>query len=151
MKLWIRNLVDPMSSRISGLFNQADRTQMVSLDHRMRRSDIINSNIANAETPGYRSLGYDFEKQLQEIVDASDTKRLKSTNPKHLLNEFVSVDGELRPDVYVRPSESVGEDGNTVDVDVEMAELSKNQIQYRTAIESINRKIAILKYAIQGG
>jgi len=140
-----------MSSRISGLFNQADRTQMVSLDHRMRRSDIINSNIANAETPGYRAMGYDFEKQLQEIVDASDSKRLRTTNSRHLLNEFVSEGGDLRPDVYVRPSESIGEDGNTVDVDVEMAELSKNQIQYRTAIESINRKIAILKYAIQGG
>jgi len=140
-----------MSSRISGLFNQADRTQMVSLDHRMRRSDIINSNIANAETPGYRAIGYNFEDQLREVVDASEPKRLRTTNPKHLLNEFVNSEGDMQPDVFVRPTESVGEDGNTVELDTEMAELAKNQIQYRTAIESINRKIAILKYAIQGG
>lgn len=140
-----------MSSRISGLFNQADRTQMVSLDHRMRRSDIINSNIANAETPGYRAIGYNFEDQLKEIAKASEPKRLRTTNPKHLLNEFVSSDGDLHPDVFVRPTESIGEDGNSVELDIEMAELAKNQIQYRTAIESINRKIAILKYAIQGG
>jgi flagellar basal-body rod protein FlgB len=140
-----------MSSRISGLFTQSDRTQMASLGHRMRRSDIINSNIANSETPGYRAVGYDFENQLQDLVDTSSQKRLRTSSPRHMLNEFATSDGGVNPDVYMRPTESVGEDGNTVDVDLEMADLAKNQIQYRSAIESINRKIAILKYAIQGG
>lgn len=140
-----------MSSRISGLFTQSDRTQMASLNHRMRRSDIINSNIANSETPGYRAIGYDFEKQLQDLVDLSGQNRLRTTNPKHMVSEFATSGGDITADVFMRPTESVGEDGNTVDVDLEMADLAKNQIQYRSAIESINRKIAILKYAIQGG
>jgi flagellar basal-body rod protein FlgB len=33
----------------------------------------------------------------------------------------------------------------------EMSELSKNQILYRTSIEALNRKLGVLKYAINGG
>ena len=55
------------------------------------------------------------------------------------------------PEVFVRPTESVGQDGNTVDVDEEMGRLAQNQIMYRSAVELLNRKIGTLKYAISAG
>ena len=62
-----------MSNTIAGLFNHADKVQMASMQQRLQRSHVLNSNIANAETPGYRALGYDFEKQLQSFVEANQT------------------------------------------------------------------------------
>ena len=140
-----------MSNVIGGIFNFSDKLQMESLSQRNRRNEVITSNIANAETPGYRAFGYDFEKQLQDLSKSNQTVGVKTTDPRHLKNAFTNADGTVKPDVYVRPTESVDEDGNTVDMDVEMAQLAENQILFRTAVGTLNRKIGTLKYAINGG
>lgn len=136
---------------LNNIFNTSDRLQMEALDHRQKRSDVISANIANSETPGFRALGYDFEDQLASIANVDKSLNLKTTNPQHFVNSFTKANGEIEPDVYIVPTESIGEDGNTVDVDREMAEMAKNQILYRSAAELINRKMAVLRYAINGG
>lgn len=140
-----------INSLTGGLFNFADRLQMASLDQRSRRSDVITSNIANSETPGYRAIGYDFEEQLRSLANTDQRTRLKVTDTKHLHNAFTKADGTFEPDIFFRPTESVGEDGNTVDVDTEMAQMAQNQILFRSAVEMLNRKIGVIKYAINGG
>lgn len=140
-----------MSQSVNSLFNFNDRVQMSALSHRLRRSQVISANVANAETPGYRALGYDFEKQLQDVSSQGEALPVRTSSPKHLQNAFTQADGSVRPDVYVRPTESVAHDGNTVDIDTEMAQFSENQILYRAAVESINRKLGMLRYAISGG
>lgn len=140
-----------MSNAIGGLFNFSDKLQMESLGMRNRRNEVVTANIANAETPGYRAFGYDFEKQLQDLGKMNDPIAVRTNNPKHMANSFTKADGSITPDVYVRPTESVDEDGNTVDIDTEMAQMAKNQILYRTTVETLNRKIGMLKYAINGG
>lgn len=136
---------------IGGLFDFADRLQMAALNQRLIRSEIISSNIANAETPGFRAIGYNFEKQLQEVSGTNDPIAVRTTNPRHLRNSFVSIDGKVMPEVFVRPSESVANDGNTVDIDKEMALLAQNQILYRASVELLNKKIGMLRYAITNG
>lgn len=140
-----------MTQRVSGLFNFSDRVQMESLNKRLDRSHVINSNIANSETPGFRAIGFDFEEQLQAISDQNEPLNLKTTNPLHKKNAFTRADGTINPDVYVRPTEDVGQDGNTVDIDNEMQRLAHNQILYRASVENLSRKIGLLKYAIHGG
>ena len=140
-----------MSVQASGLFNFADRLQMESLNQRLERSHVLTSNIANAETPGFRALGYSFEEQLQDLAGTNQPVPLRITNDRHKRHAFTQADGTVRPDVFVRPTETVGHDGNTVDLDKEMATLAQNQILYRTAVEAINRKIGMLRYAISGG
>lgn len=137
--------------KAAGLFNFSDRLQMESLNHRFRRSQVLSANIANAETPGFRAIGYDFEDQLQELSGSNEPLKLKVTDLRHKTHEFVQADGTIQPDVFVRPTESVGNDGNTVDLDFEMSSLAQNQILYRTTIEALNRKIGIMRYAISGG
>lgn len=140
-----------MSNIVGGLFNFSDRLQMESLNQRNRRQEVITANIANAETPGYRAFGYDFEKQLQSLGKMNEPIAVKVSDPRHLRNSNTKADGTITPDVYVRPTESVDEDGNTVDMDAEMAQLAQNQILFRTAVETLNRKIGTLRYAINGG
>lgn len=140
-----------MNNLVGGIFNFSDRLQMESMGQRVKRNNVISSNIANSETPGFRSLGYDFEEQLQAVSNTNEPLPLKVSNPKHMKNAFAEADGTIRPDVYVRPTESLGHDGNTVDVDQEMAELARNQILFRSAVDFLNRKIGMIRYAINGG
>lgn len=140
-----------MNNLIGGLFNFADNLQVQSMNQRLVRNQIISSNIANAETPGFRALGYSFEEQLKEVAKLKEPIAVKVSHPRHLQNAFTKADGTMYPDVFVRPTETIPEDGNTVDIDHEMGVLSKNHIQYRASVELINRKIGMLRYAITNG
>ena len=140
-----------MSLRISDLFTRDEHAQMHSLNHRLKRNQIINANIANAETPGFKARGYRFEKALQAVTENEGSHLLKTLYDQHLKSQNHSASLKINPNVSERPTESVPEDGNTVDIDAEMALLAKNQILYRAAVEALNRKIGVLKYAISGG
>ena len=132
----------------TGLMNFADRLQWESLNQRLQRSHVLAANIANAETPGFRALGYDFEEQLQDLAGSNEPLAMKVNSTMHKRNAFTQADGTIQPDVFVRPTESVGNDGNTVDLEKEMSALSENAILYKTALQLINKKMAALKYAI---
>lgn len=138
-----------MKIALNNLFNFRDQLQVTSLNERLKKHQVINANIVNAETPGFRSIDYKFEEQLQALNEPS--VGLKTTRDAHYMNHFTQADGTITPDVVVRPTESVGHDGNTVDVDAEMVQLAKNTILYRATVEAITRKIGLLKYAIGGG
>lgn len=140
-----------MTSINNSLFTLDDRINIASLDLRRQRAEVIGANIVNSETPGYRAFGYDFEEQLQAIAGNGDPFAMKASDGRHFKNAHTEADGTIYPDVFVRPTESVGHDGNTVDVDLEMAEMAKNQILYQTAVELLNRKIGMVKYAISSG
>jgi flagellar basal-body rod protein FlgB len=128
--------------------NATDRVGVASLNFRSIRDQVIHSNVVNAETPGFRALGYDFEDQLKAVLA---TDGVHTTQKRHLRHEWLGMNGDIDPDVYVRPSESVGNDGNTVDLDKEMGELAHNHLLFRTTLEGLSRKIGMIKYAIDGG
>lgn len=140
-----------MSNSVGGLLSFGDRLQVASLNLRQERNNVATANIANAETPGYRAIGYDFESQLQEIAGNNEALPVRVSDPRHMRNSFTNASGDFQPEVFVKPTESIGNDGNTVDLDREMAEMAHNQILYRSAVEMINRKIGTLRYAINGG
>jgi flagellar basal-body rod protein FlgB len=131
--------------------SSTDAVLETSLNHRLALQEILASNIVNANTPGFRALGYEFESQLRAATGDSTQLLLKTSDGRHNRHPGLSQDGKIKPDVFVKPSESISNDGNTVDIDSEMAELSKNQILYRTTIELINRKLGMLRYGINGG
>jgi len=142
-----------MSGSVVGnqIFNKTDAVLEESLNLRMQRHMVNLSNVTNSMTPGYRALGFDFEKQLQAAVGNSNDIPMKTSDARHIKNPGISADGVLKPDLYVKPTESIGSDGNTVDVDQEMTEMAENQIMYRATIEILNRQLAMLRYGINGG
>jgi flagellar basal-body rod protein FlgB len=140
-----------MNNLVGGIFNFSDRLQMQALNQRSVRNDVIAANIANAETPGFLALGYDFEEQLSMAARSNVQTGVKVTNPLHLRNEFTQADGTMTPDVHVRPTETIPNDGNTVDLDKEMAASAENQILFRAAVELLNRKVGTIRYAITNG
>jgi len=119
------------------------------LDLRTKNQEIIGSNIANAETPGYTAHTFTFEDQLHSMMADSGLQSV-TTQPNHIPltpGSLEQVSGTLS---VTRDKAGIG-DKNTVSVDQEMIKLSENQILYEAAVTMLNKKMALLKYAANGG
>jgi flagellar basal-body rod protein FlgB len=100
-----------------------------------RRHEVIASNLANVETPGYRAQELDFADTLKEAFRTAGPERPGGVQP---------------PDVVPDPSAPPRADGNTVDVDLQMAKLAQNGGKYVALAKILQQRIAQLKFAIEG-
>jgi flagellar basal-body rod protein FlgB len=114
---------------------------------RKMRQNLISSNIANQETPGYKAKKLDFEDALARAIDIDDQQSLKSNDDRHF-NVGGGGFSNLQPEVYEDSNGIVSEDGNTVDVEDEMSKLVENEILYNAAVKLMNKKLALMKYAV---
>lgn len=127
---------------MSGLFDPTMQVLSKSLDLYLTRHAVISDNIANAETPYFKARRVDFESNLQKAIATRDT-----AGGGHMLHEL-SVVG---PVVSEEPFSEIGQDLNTVDMDREMAAMTKNDIKYSAATQAISKKFALLKFSITEG
>jgi flagellar basal-body rod protein FlgB len=97
------------------------------------RQQVIANNIANVNTPEFQALLVDFEKSAEAAIQS------RSGNLK-------SVAAEIRTD----PNAVARRDGNTVDVDQEMARLHKNNIMFRTYAQVMATQVNMMRSAIAG-
>ena len=118
-----------------------------SLNFRQMRQEIISSNIANAETPGYKSKRVDFEAALARALDVDDQQQLNTGDSRHF-DVGSGGFGNLQPEIYEDPNGVVSDDGNTVDRDAELARMAENKILYDATVQLINKKLGLMKYAV---
>ena len=118
-----------------GIFNSNFYTLKAAMDVSMLRQEIHAQNLANAETPGYKRRYVVFESILQKVMNEKNVK-LNTTNPKHIKLYQTPV----KPTVMRDMSTSYRNDGNNVDVDVEVVEMVKNGLKYQvlTRLMSMN-------------
>lgn len=135
---------------MADIFDKTTRALGASLSLRQTRNNVISSNIANAETPGYAAKKMDFENALSRALDVEDQGGMTGADPAHYAQGPGSI-SRVRADIYENPDGAVSNDGNTVDVDREMASLAENSLMYKAAISLINKKMATLKYAATDG
>jgi len=115
------------------------------LHYRKIRQDMIASNIANADTPFYRPKDIRFEEALKSELNPSKKLPLAVTDEKHLRPR--SVDSK-KPVIFYRDGHLARNDGNSVDIDVEMSEMSKNSMAYNATIEALRKDISLFKAVI---
>ena len=119
-----------------------------SLNFRKMRQELISSNIANAETPGYKAKRLRFEDALARALDVDGHLSMATNNGRHF-----DVGGggfsNLKPTIEEEVNGIVSEDGNNVDRDKELALMAENEILYDTTVQLLNKKLSLLKYAIQ--
>lgn len=121
-----------------------------SLKFRQLRQELIASNIANAETPGYKAKKIDFEEALARALDVDDQLKMNTTDSKHF-NVGGGGFNNLEPEIYEDSNGIVSPDGNNVDRDQEMAEMAENKIMYDASVQLLNKKLGLMKYAIGSG
>ncbi len=121
-----------------------------SLKYRQLRQELIASNIANAETPGYKAKKIDFEEALARALDVDDELKMKASDSKHF-NVGGGGFNNLQPEVYEDSNGITSMDGNNVDRDQEMADMAENKIMYDASVQLLNKKLGLLKYAVGSG
>ena len=130
-----------------------DRTMQLlnrTLDLRQARQRVIASNIANEETPGYRAADLNFQDSLQAAHRGRGLVSLAVTQGHHIGPRGDSIQrvvGKLGP----VPAGDLPLDANSVNIELEMAKMSDNAMQYNAAAELLAKKFRGLLNAIREG
>jgi len=138
-----------------GMFDYSPARVLASkaLDFRGLRQDMIASNIANQDTPFYRPKDINFEqvlaKKADEIYNKNTQAELKLAQTSNGHMDKFEDDGSLRADIFFRDGHLARNDGNSVDLDVETSELSKNGVMYNALVEGLKKHGSILKTVIE--
>lgn len=122
-----------------------------SMDGAALKQKMVANNIANINTPDYKRQYTDFETKLSEAInhEMNLKGKLHRTHEKHLpIN--ASMD-KIQPSIKIDKSSSLREDGNNVDLDMELADLAENTIRYNTLTETAIKKYSSIKNAVKGG
>ncbi len=135
---------------IQRLFPFAVDVLRKNLDLRHDRQRVLQSNIANAETPGYVAKDVHFEDVLRTAAHPTEEGPLRLTHPRHLPQTTPSVQ-EVQGRLVARPSGDVGRDLNTVSVDREMAHVTTNAMHYNASVDMLGRLLASIRRTIQEG
>lgn len=117
------------------------------LKFREMRQEIISSNVANAETPGYKAKRLEFEKALARALDVDGHLTMKVEDGKHF-NTGGGGFENLEPQIYEDPNGVVNESGNTVNREDEMARMAQNKIMYDALVQLTNKKLGMKKYIL---
>ncbi len=127
------------SGMIDPIF-QSDNYQLARklLDGAVLRQEAIASNIANAETPGYRRLDVsgDFASELRARLGQAGSVR-----------SFSGIEPKLVEDLNAR---SVRPDGNSVEIERELLEMNRNTVEHDFLADVVSRNIKQLRMAITG-
>ena len=102
-----------------------------------RRHEALASNLANANTPGYRRVDVEFHGALAAAL-SSDERR----------EALAGLSFSPAPDAAAG---AVRADGSTVDVESESARLATNALEHQAAVQVAHARIGILKSALGTG
>jgi flagellar basal-body rod protein FlgB len=122
------------------------------LNARAMRQDMIAGNIANIDTPFYKSRDINFETALieksKQMYNKNDIKELKmaQTNGAHL--KGLSEVNSTKSTIYLRDGHTARNDGNTVDLDVETTELGKNSVMFTALTAALTKNSLIFRSVI---
>jgi len=116
-----------------------------------QRQQTIASNMANADTPGFRAGDVDFAATLARATGDSAVARvaLRGTQPGHI-DKSTGRDAVVvsTADVVPRASTQPSVDGNTVDLDAERASFADNTVRYEASFSFLNHQIKTLMTAV---
>ncbi len=121
---------------VEALFNQPNYlAAKKSLDAVALRQEAIASNLANLETPGYKrlDLASSFQAELERACAGSDSRQITALQPS------------LAPDPTALPT---GRDGNTVNLEKEMAQLNQNVLAHNLETQLVSNMLLRLRLAI---
>ncbi|WP_168415797.1 flagellar basal body rod protein FlgB [Erwinia amylovora] len=107
-----------------------------------RRQEVLASNIANADTPGYLARDIDFSQQLKNTLAnqsmAKSPVSLSLTAEKH-------IEGKGRPfddaNLLYRTPDQPSADGNTVDMDRERIGMADTNVKYQSGLTFLGADI----------
>jgi flagellar basal-body rod protein FlgB len=116
------------------LFDPTFQGLTTALTLHQKRHEVVASNLANVETPGFRARELDFKAALAEAFE----------------EKADATAATERAEVVEDASAPIRADGNTVDLDLQMAKLSWNGGRYVALAKILGLRVALLRQAIEG-
>jgi len=116
---------------------------------RTYRQQILGNNLANSDTPNYKARDINFADVLKNElagITRSGGLKLVNTNSAHLKGKISIED----PKLLYRIPDQPAMDGNTVDGDIELSELTKNSVFTESALTMLGGTIRSRMSAITG-
>jgi len=112
------------------------------------RQRVINNNIANINTPGFKASEVSFAGELSNAMDNGKSLKLEATDPGHLGE---TGDSDVSPQISTQRGTTQRLDGNNVDLEKEMVMLSETVLQYQTVSKLVSRRLAMTRTVIYDG
>jgi flagellar basal-body rod protein FlgB len=143
----ISRLTDTLDFNATALRLRAERTQ------------VLASNLANADTPNYQARDFDFSQALSAATGAREggggaataagrvTLAMDRTSGGHLPG---ASGADFSPTLAYRNPMQTALDANTVDADMERAHFADNTLRFEASLRFINSQIKTLQSAING-
>ena len=104
------------------------------------RNEIISSNLATADVPGFTARGVEFEERLAERI-GNWRPRVKPTD----LEDFEAA-------VFFRYERTqMRNDGSNLDIDAEMVALYQNQMKFETMLASLTANSERMQTVLRQG
>lgn len=112
------------------------------LDYLWGRQRLTMNNIANVDTPGFKSQYMTFENALaRSIRSAGSTSRPEKAVTRAIRGSHAAI--------HITTGESNRLDGNNVDMDQEQVDLVKTAYEYQYMVQSVNNDLNRLKSAVR--
>ncbi len=126
---------------MSGIYGNGVALTEKVLDYLWTRQSVSLNNIANVDTPGFKSQYITFEEALgKKISDANQNKR----TPKRAVSQAIDTS---RAQLHITWDESSRLDGNNIDMDQEQIEVVRTAYEYQYMLSSLNNDITRLRNA----
>ena len=104
-----------------------------------KRQQAMASNVANMDTPGYHAKDYTFSSALESLAAVTTSDKHISPFQENSSSRVIDVGTAEKPN------------GNNVDLERELTEITKNGLEYLTLVQYLNQKIRTLRSAINDG
>ena len=111
------------------------------LDSLWMRQNLTMNNIANVDTPGFKSQYMTFENELAQKIRSALTVQKAS-----MKNVARGIEN-MRPSVHTTLNKSTRLDENNVDMDQEQVELARTAYEYQFMISSVSSDLSRLRSA----
>ncbi len=116
------------------------------LQMRGKRSELLASNMANADTPGYKAKDIDFKTALKSAQSGMTPVHLDTTQTNHI----GAIDHVGQGHVKYRNPTQASIDGNTVENQIEQAKYAENALRYQASLRFMGGKITGIMTALKG-
>jgi flagellar basal-body rod protein FlgB len=117
------------------------------LKQQSKRMEVLANNLANVDTPNYKSRDIDFQAALASAGGTDGNVKLATTNPSHLgTDQTTAADANLKYRTPLAPAL----DGNTVDAQQEQAAFADNNVRYQATLTFLSARFKGLMTAITG-
>ncbi len=134
---------------MKGIFGSHINLTAKVMDLRLERQNIVMGNIVNVNTPEYKAQRLEFEDRLQSALNQDARGKMTRTQKDHMPVVF-TPDGFEGQNVQSFEARHVyGED--SVDLDKEMAAMTKNGMMYNALASVIKKNFEGLQKVIMEG